>query len=52
MNIEIRQLTPNLVEDYVRFFDTSPHADNKENISVTVCGGAMMTMKVRISHHR
>ena len=29
MNIEIRKLTPNLVEDYVRFFDTTPHADNK-----------------------
>ena len=30
MNIEIRRLTPDLVEDYVRFFDTTPHADNKE----------------------
>ena len=30
MNIEIRKLTPNLVEDYVRFFDTTPHADNKD----------------------
>jgi GNAT superfamily N-acetyltransferase len=30
MNIEIRRLTPALVGDYVRFFDTTPHADNKE----------------------
>ena len=30
MNIEIRKLTPNLVEDYVRFFDTTSHADNKD----------------------
>lgn len=27
MNIEIRQLTSELVEDYVRFFDTTPHDD-------------------------
>jgi len=25
MNIEIRKLTPNLAEDYVRFFDETPH---------------------------
>jgi GNAT superfamily N-acetyltransferase len=30
MNIEIRKLTPDLVEDYVSFFDTTPHADNKD----------------------
>lgn len=30
MNIEIRKLTPDLVEDYVNFFDTTPHADNKD----------------------
>lgn len=30
MSIEIRKLTPNLVEDYVRFFDTTSHADNKD----------------------
>lgn len=30
MNIEIRKLTPNHVEDYVRFFDTTSHADNKD----------------------
>jgi GNAT superfamily N-acetyltransferase len=29
MNIKIRKLTPNLVDDYVRFFDTTSHADNK-----------------------
>ena len=28
MNIEIRKLTPDLVEDYVCFFDTTPHSDN------------------------
>jgi GNAT superfamily N-acetyltransferase len=28
MNIEIRKLTPNLVNDYVQFFDTTPHDDN------------------------
>jgi GNAT superfamily N-acetyltransferase len=30
MNIEICKLTPNLVEDYVRFFDTTSHATNKD----------------------
>lgn len=30
MNIEIRKLTPDLVEDYVNFFDTTPHADNRD----------------------
>ena len=28
VNIEIRRLTPDSAEDYVRFFDTTPHADN------------------------
>lgn len=28
MNIEIRKLTPDLAEDYVRFFDTTPHDNN------------------------
>ncbi len=30
MNIEIRKLTPDLAEDYVRFFDVTPHDVNKE----------------------
>ena len=28
MDIEIRKLTPALLEDYLHFFDTTPHADN------------------------
>lgn len=28
MNIDIRKLTPNLAEDYVGFFDKTPHDDN------------------------
>jgi GNAT superfamily N-acetyltransferase len=28
MDINIRRLTPDLVEDYVRFFDATPHATN------------------------
>ena len=28
MNIEIRKLTPELAEDYVNFFDVTPHDDN------------------------
>ena len=28
MNIEIRKLTPDLAEDYIRFFDETPHWDN------------------------
>jgi GNAT superfamily N-acetyltransferase len=27
MNIEIRRLVPDLANDYVRFFDTTPHSD-------------------------
>ena len=30
MNIEIRKLTPALADDYVHFFDTTPHATHKE----------------------
>jgi len=30
MNIEIRRLTPELVEDYIHFFDVTPHATGKE----------------------
>ena len=30
MSIEIRKLTPNLAEDYARFFDTTPHWDNTD----------------------
>lgn len=28
MDIEIRRLTPDLAEDYVKFFDETPHDDN------------------------
>jgi len=41
MNIEIRKLTPDLVDDYMRFFDTTPHnGDKDENkcYCVTWCG--------------
>lgn len=30
MNIEIRKLTPDLLEDYLYFFETAAHADNKD----------------------
>ena len=30
MNLEIRKLTPDLLEDYLHFFETDAHADNKE----------------------
>ena len=30
MNIEIRKLTPDLAEDYLHFFDTTPHDDRIE----------------------
>lgn len=28
MNVEIKKLTPDLVEEYINFFDTTPHDDN------------------------
>ena len=31
MNIEIRKLTPDLVEAYVRFFDVTPHNQKRHN---------------------
>jgi GNAT superfamily N-acetyltransferase len=31
MNIQIRRLVPDLAEDYVRFFDTTPHSDNVDD---------------------
>lgn len=30
MNIEIRKLTPNLLDDYLNFFETVAHADNPD----------------------
>jgi len=30
MNIEIKKLTPDLAEDYVRFFDTTPHSERPD----------------------
>jgi hypothetical protein len=30
MAFVIRKLTPNLADDYVRFFDTTPHDDNAD----------------------
>jgi hypothetical protein len=30
MDIEIKRLTPNLLDDYLRFFDTDAHADNPD----------------------
>lgn len=30
MNVEIRKLTPDLLEDYLQFFETEAHADNKD----------------------
>ena len=30
MNINIRKLTPELLEDYLTFFDTTPHDDNTD----------------------
>ncbi len=30
MNIEVRRLIPELTSDYLQFFDTTPHATNKE----------------------
>jgi ribosomal protein S18 acetylase RimI-like enzyme len=32
MNIEIRKLTPDLAEDYVRFFDLTPHNQKRHNV--------------------
>jgi len=38
MNIEIKKLTPGLAEDYIRFFDITPHDDNSdENKCYCVC---------------
>ena len=31
MNIEIRKLTPELADDYVQFFDVTPHSDNVDD---------------------
>jgi len=31
MDIEIRKLTPGLAEDYVRFFDATPHSERPDN---------------------
>ena len=40
MNIEIKKLTPELAEDYVRFFDETPHNDEfkRKCYCITWCG--------------
>lgn len=30
MNIEIKKLSPELTEDYLRFFDTTPHSERPD----------------------
>jgi hypothetical protein len=30
MNIEIKKLSPELTEDYVRFFDVTPHSEKPD----------------------
>ena len=38
MDLEIRRLTPELAEDYVRFFDVTPHDDSvDENKCYCLC---------------
>jgi len=37
MNIEIRKLTPDLAEDYARFFDTTPHWENGTDADKCYC---------------
>lgn len=37
MNIEIKKLTPNLADDYVRFFDKTPHNDKWNTKCYCVC---------------
>ncbi len=37
MNIEIRKLTPDLAEDYVRFFDHTPHNEKWHTKCYCVC---------------
>lgn len=38
MNIEIKKLTPDMVDDYIRFFDDTPHSTNKpEHRCYCVC---------------
>ncbi len=38
MNIEIKKLTPDLLEDYLYFFETDAHADNEyEDRCYCVC---------------
>ena len=40
MNIEVRKLTPQLAEEYARFFDTTPHNDTNDGAKcycVTFC---------------
>lgn len=49
MNVEIRKLTPDDAEEYIRFFDTTPHDDyNPENTCYCVswCSDDHRTMTV------
>jgi len=42
MNIEIRKLTPDLLDDYLHFFETEAHADNPdEDRCYCVCWGSV-----------
>ena len=47
MNIEIRKLTPELVEDYIHFLILHHIPLIKTNIDVIVCVGVTMTIKTK-----
>jgi hypothetical protein len=36
LDIEIKKLTPALAEDYVNFFDVTPHNDEGDGIHISV----------------
>ena len=48
MAIEIRKLIPDLVEDYVHFFDTTPHDDNVNEHKCYSCVGVTMIIRAKI----
>jgi len=49
VDIKIRKLTSDLVDDYVNFFDTTPHSDNVDDhkcYCVCWCGQALFLVEI------
>ncbi len=50
MNVEIRKLTPELAEEYVNFFDTTPHDDKNPDHTCYCVNWCSVDQRARVGH--